>query len=229
MAWPTLSGVQPARDEQPAGGRPRPRPGASRTPRPNPGWRRRSGGSAHPNSSNRPIAGSPAVKALMVQADPRRDPLGVLDRLVPVQLHRAEADRVGDLDHPAGRLVPEHADGQHLRRAAASRCRPPRAAVIWRGDGAKMNPTRVGAQADRQQGVGLRGDPADLDDTGARSPRLGSDRRARRPGDRPAPSPRGPVRRPDEGLAHQHGLVAGGGQRAASTSSRTPDSATATT
>jgi hypothetical protein len=50
--------------------------------------------------------------------NPRRDPLGVLDRLVPVQLHRAQPDGVGDLDHPARRLVAEHADGQHLRRQA---------------------------------------------------------------------------------------------------------------
>ena len=101
MAASTLSASRPPDDEQAPVGRPRPRPAASRTPRPSPGWSRRSGGTRQPNSSKRLMAGLPGAERLDGARDPCRDPLAVLDRLVPVELHRPEADGVGDLDDPA--------------------------------------------------------------------------------------------------------------------------------
>ena len=107
------------------------------------------------------VAASPALKAL-ITAGPARDPLGVLDGLVPVELGGPQADGVGDLDDPAGRLVAEHPDGED---SGGTRFTMSATAVgvIWRGEGAKTKPT-VGPHADGQERIGLRGDPLDLDD-----------------------------------------------------------------
>ena len=109
------------------------------------------------------------------------------------------------------------------------------AGAIWRGEGAKTNPTADGAHAHGQQGVGLGGDPADLDEqvvAGVLAGRAVDGRleRAHRPGPeqlgrrRPAGRPTGPGSPPPArpGTRHRPG-------EATSSASRIPDSATATT
>jgi len=92
-----------------------------------------------PNESNRDTVRSPAGSP-----DGERHalghPSGVLGALVPVELHGAEPDLVRHLDDACGRLVTEHADGQHLVGQALHDVGHRRDRDLPRG-GAKMKPT----------------------------------------------------------------------------------------
>ncbi len=153
-----------------------------------------------------------------------RHPLGVLGRLVPVELRGAEPGAVHDLHDPLGRLVAEHPDGEDLGREPLRRCADGWGAT-WRGRGCEHEPDGVGPEADGQEGVGLRGDAADLHEHALR-PRVpghgvpptdargGCGRRGRWPGrGTRRPGRRGSRRRPAAGRRRRR---------------RIPDSATAT-
>ena len=90
-------------------------------------------------------------------------PSGVLGALVPVELHGAEPDLVRHLDDACGRLVTEHADGQHLVGQALHDVGHRRDRDLPRGGG-EDEADGIGPEPDRQEGVRLGGDAADLDE-----------------------------------------------------------------
>ena len=132
------------------------------------GWPRRSGGSGRRTRANRSMLRCPAGKALMVQlVRPAIHWVSSMDS-TPWSWTPAQADLVGDLDHPLGGLVPEDADGHGLVRQPLDDVGHRRRGHLP-GRGGEDEPDGRRPHAHGQQRVGLGGDPADLDERPSRS------------------------------------------------------------
>src|SRR5664280_912671 len=96
-------------------------------------------------------------------AHPLSDPLGILDRLDPMELRGVEPYLVDDLDHPLGGFVSEHPDGEDMCGTALDDVGDLPGTHLPRRGG-KYEAHRAGPQPGSQEGIGFGGDAAYLDE-----------------------------------------------------------------
>ena len=156
-------GAQAARDDEALRGRTTPSARRQSNTWPEPGFCPSTRRKSAPKSSKRAMVRSPAGKALMTVRHAGPHPLRLLGRLVPVHLRRAQTGDADGLDDALRRLVPEHADGQHVLGQALGDVPGQLHRDLARRRG-EHEADRRRAEAHREQRVGLRRDAADLDE-----------------------------------------------------------------
>ncbi len=129
-----------------------------------PGWAPSTSTTSTPKSSARARAGSWAEKALITSGTRARDLAGGLRRLPAVELGAPQAGLGDDLHDPLGGLVAEDPDGQDVGRQPLGDVAGDRGGDLAGRARDEVEADGVGVHGDREQGVLLAGDAADLDE-----------------------------------------------------------------